>query len=41
VAVRTINQEQGPEPTLQNRVVLPNVIMEFEKADAWLKPMRP
>ena len=41
VAIRTLNQEQGPNPTVANTVIQPNVIEQFERADRWLKPMRP
>lgn len=41
VAIRTLNQEQGPNPTVANTVIQPDVIEQFERADKWLEPMRP
>ncbi|WVQ98301.1 hypothetical protein IAU59_005424 [Kwoniella sp. CBS 9459] len=40
-AIRTLDKEQGPNPSLAQRVVGKDVIEQFEKADKWLKPMRP
>jgi hypothetical protein len=41
VAIRTLNKEQGPNPSVANTVIQPDVIEQFEKADRWLRPMRP
>ena len=41
VAIRTLSKEQGPDPPLASSVTNPDVIEAFEKADKWLKPMRP
>ncbi|WVQ75844.1 hypothetical protein IAR50_005477 [Cryptococcus sp. DSM 104548] len=41
VAIRTLAQAQGPNPTLAQTVVGKDVIEQFERADKWLKPMRP
>jgi hypothetical protein len=41
VAIRTLNQEQGPSPSVANTVIQPDVVEQFEKADKWLRPMRP
>ncbi|ODO07828.1 hypothetical protein I350_03407 [Cryptococcus amylolentus CBS 6273] len=41
VAIRTLAQAQGPTPTLAQTVVGKDVIEQFERADRWLKPMRP
>jgi hypothetical protein len=41
VAIRTANQEQGPNPSVANTAIQPNVIEEFERADRWLRPFRP
>ncbi|WVW78180.1 hypothetical protein I302_100131 [Kwoniella bestiolae CBS 10118] len=40
-AIRSLDKEQGPNPTLAQRVVGKDVIEQFESADKWLKPMRP
>lgn len=40
VAIRTLDKEQGPTPGL-NALTSSTVIEAFEKADAWLKLMRP
>jgi hypothetical protein len=41
VAVRKLAQEQGPKPSLANSVTSSEVIEAFEKADLWLRPIRP
>jgi hypothetical protein len=41
VAVRCLDKEQGPNPSLTNSVTSTAVIEAFERADVWLKPMRP
>ncbi|KAL0243618.1 hypothetical protein I308_105585 [Cryptococcus tetragattii IND107] len=41
VAIRCLAEEQGPNPKLAQTVVGKDVIEQFEKADKWLKPMRP
>ncbi|OCF33804.1 COP9 signalosome complex subunit 5 [Kwoniella heveanensis BCC8398] len=41
VAIRTLDKEQGPNPSLAQRVVGKDVIEQFEKAEKWLRPMRP
>ncbi|WVF69546.1 hypothetical protein IAT40_004324 [Kwoniella sp. CBS 6097] len=41
VAIRTLDKEQGPNPSLAQRVVGKDVIEQFDKADRWLRPMRP
>lgn len=41
VAVRSLAKDQGPTPQVQNVVMQPHVIEQFERADKWLKPMRP
>ncbi|WVQ91860.1 hypothetical protein IAS59_005664 [Cryptococcus gattii] len=41
VAIRCLAEEQGPNPKLAQTVVGRDVIEQFEKADKWLKPMRP
>jgi hypothetical protein len=41
VAVRKLAQEQGPKPSLANSVTSLEVIEAFEKADKWLRPIRP
>ncbi|KAK4683589.1 hypothetical protein P7C73_g6649, partial [Tremellales sp. Uapishka_1] len=41
VAIRCLNKEQGPTPSLANSVIQQNVIEQFERADKWLRPMRP
>ncbi|WWC86657.1 uncharacterized protein L201_001534 [Kwoniella dendrophila CBS 6074] len=40
-AIRSLDKEQGPSPPLAQRVVGKDIIEQFEKADKWLKPMRP
>ncbi|WWC59720.1 uncharacterized protein I303_102282 [Kwoniella dejecticola CBS 10117] len=40
-AIRSLDKEQGPTPSLAQKVVGKDVIEQFEKADRWLKPMRP
>ncbi|WRT64536.1 uncharacterized protein IL334_001468 [Kwoniella shivajii] len=40
-AIRSLDKEQGPNPSLAQRVVGEDVIGQFEAADKWLKPMRP
>nr|XP_019008239.1 XPG domain-containing protein [Kwoniella pini CBS 10737]OCF47020.1 XPG domain-containing protein [Kwoniella pini CBS 10737] len=40
-AIRSLDKEQGPTPSLAQKVVGKDVIEQFEKADKWLKPMRP
>ncbi len=41
VAVRALDKAQGPIPPLANSVTSPGVIEHFERADRWLRPMRP
>ncbi|KAL1407037.1 COP9 signalosome complex subunit 5 [Vanrija albida] len=41
VAIRTLDQEQGPKPSVANTVIQPDIIEQFERADKWLRPMRP
>lgn len=41
VAIRCLAEEQGPNPKLAQTVVGRDVIEQFERADKWLKPMRP
>ncbi|KAL7419094.1 COP9 signalosome complex subunit 5 [Cryptotrichosporon argae] len=41
VAVRTLDKEQGPSPSIANTVVQRAILEQFEAADAWLRPMRP
>lgn len=41
IAIRTLDKEQGPTPALSQAVVGKEVIEQFERADKWLKPMRP
>ncbi|WVQ79823.1 hypothetical protein IAT38_001923 [Cryptococcus sp. DSM 104549] len=41
VAIRCLAAQQGPNPSLAQTVVGKDVIEQFEKADAWLKPIRP
>jgi len=40
-AVRVLAESQGPQPDLKSQVISPDVILQFERADKWLKPMRP
>ncbi|WVR04833.1 hypothetical protein IAU60_001845 [Kwoniella sp. DSM 27419] len=40
-AVRSLDKEQGPSPSLTQRIVGKDIIEQFETADKWLKPMRP
>ncbi|EIW71069.1 XPG domain-containing protein [Tremella mesenterica] len=41
VAIRTLAKEQGPSPSLTSTIISPANVEEFERADRWLKPMRP
>lgn len=41
VSVQSLAKDQGPSPAIQNIVMQPNVIEQFEVADKWLKPFRP
>nr|ODN90857.1 XPG domain-containing protein [Cryptococcus depauperatus CBS 7855] len=41
VAIRSLEEEQGPNPKFQHTVVGKDVIDQFVRADEWLKPMRP
>lgn len=41
VAIRTANHEQGPNPSVANTAIQPDVIEQFERADRWLGPIRP
>ncbi|KAK8847637.1 hypothetical protein IAR55_005496 [Kwoniella newhampshirensis] len=41
VAIRCLDKEQGPSPPLSHSVVGRDVIEQFEKADKWLRPIRP
>ncbi|ORX35909.1 temperature dependent protein affecting M2 dsRNA replication-domain-containing protein [Kockovaella imperatae] len=41
IAIRTLAKEQGPSPGVAIAITSPAVIEAFEKADKWLKPMRP
>ncbi|WWD21724.1 hypothetical protein CI109_106211 [Kwoniella shandongensis] len=40
-AIRCLDKEQGPNPPLSHSVVGKDVIEQFERADEWLRPMRP
>ncbi|ORY21248.1 temperature dependent protein affecting M2 dsRNA replication-domain-containing protein [Naematelia encephala] len=40
VAIQTLDKEQGPKPGLA-RTTSPEIIAAFERADRWLRPMRP
>lgn len=41
VAMRALSQHQNPQPGQPDNVASPELFEEFERADQWLKSMRP
>ena len=40
-SVRSLAAAQGPSPALSTEAIKPEVVEQFERADQWLKAMRP